>query len=69
MSESELQVIPDNCFAECNLFVKSIDVSFNSQDLYHYFNTRYGHIKSAKVSLIPESHKSRGYGFIWFGSE
>ena len=69
MTESEKDVLPDNCFAECNLFVKGIDKSYDSKDLYNYFNERYGHIKSAKLSLMPHNHESRGYGFVWFSSE
>lgn len=60
--------MPDNCFAECNLFVKNIDISFDSSDLYNFF-IRYGTVKSAKISMIPTTHQSRGYGFVWFGSE
>jgi RNA recognition motif-containing protein len=29
----------------------------------------YGEIKSAKLSLLPTNHKSKGYGFIWFNHE
>ncbi len=60
--------MPDNCFAECNIFVKKIDPSFDSKDLYNFFS-RFGTVKSAKISLVPESHASRGYGFVWFASE
>ena len=58
---------PDNSFMECNLFVKDIDESLDSSDLYKIFS-KYGEIKSAKVSLHPD-HKSKGYGFIWFADE
>jgi RNA recognition motif-containing protein len=61
-------VLPDNCFADCNLFVKNIDLSFDAQDLYNIF-VKYGIVKSAKLSLIPSSHVSRGYGFVWFATE
>jgi RNA recognition motif-containing protein len=36
--------------------------------LYTYFFSRYGSIKSAKVSLFPD-HKSKGYGYVWFEEE
>lgn len=26
-------------------------------------------VKSAKISMKPENHESRGYGFVWFASE
>jgi RNA recognition motif-containing protein len=44
---------PDNSLTECNIVVKNLDTSFNSQDLYKYFFDQYGPIKSAKVSLFP----------------
>ena len=57
--------MPDNTTSVVNLFVKKIDKSWNTQDLHDIFK-EYGEIRSAKVSLNPQNHKSRGYGFVWF---
>ena len=51
-----------------NVFVKGLDLSWTVKDLYECFE-EYGDIKSAKVSLDPVTHKSRGYGYIWFKNE
>ena len=61
-------ILPDNSITDCNLFVKGLDTCFDSQDLYDMFK-KYGEIKSAKLSLVPDTHQSKGYGFIWFNSE
>ena len=50
------------------MFVKNIDTSFDSEDLFKMFS-KYGTVKSAKLSLVPGTHKSRGYGFVWFSTE
>ncbi|CDW89443.1 poly a binding cytoplasmic 1 b [Stylonychia lemnae] len=56
---------PDNSSVSVNLFLKRIDKSWTTKDLYEIFKD-YGEIKSAKVSLDPQTHQSKGYGFIWF---
>ncbi len=35
------------------------------QDLHELFR-EYGEIKSAKISIDPETGKSRKYGYLWF---
>ena len=57
--------MPDNSTAPVNLFLKYLDRSWNVNDLHSIF-TDFGEIKSAKISLNPKTHKSNGYGFIWF---
>lgn len=64
---SEMMSLPDNSFSDCNLFVKCIDKSLNSKDLYEIFK-KFGEVKSAKVSIHPD-HTSKGYGFVWFLEE
>lgn len=48
-----------------NLFLKKLDRSWGVNDLHDIFKD-YGEIKSAKISLNPTTHKSNGYGFVWF---
>jgi RNA recognition motif-containing protein len=45
-----------------------VDKYLDSEDLYNMFKYC-GNIKSAKLSLLSENHKSKGYGFIWFSHE
>ena len=67
LKASSPQFPPDNSFEIVNLFVKKIDKSWGLKDLLDAFKS-YGPIKSAKISLNPETHTSRGYGFVWFES-
>ena len=59
---------PDNSSQQVNVFVKGLDRSWTANDLYELFE-EYGEIKSAKISLNPQSHRSNGYGFVWFALE
>lgn len=45
---------PDNSFEEVNLFVKGFDKEWNFGELSSYFS-KYGEIKSAKISLNPKT--------------
>ena len=63
-----LENLPDNSHQECNICVTGLDESLTSEDLHNMFS-RFGDIKSCKVTLDPATGKSRGYGFIWFSTE
>ncbi|KAI7879308.1 hypothetical protein K492DRAFT_163965 [Lichtheimia hyalospora FSU 10163] len=47
----------------CNLYIKNIDSSISSNDLYDVFK-RYGHIVSARVMSNPVNGQSKGFGFV-----
>lgn len=47
-----------------NIFVRKIPTDISASKLEEYFS-KYGDIKSLKVSLNPD-HSSRGYGFVCF---
>ena len=48
-----------------NLFLKHLPKTWGLNDVHDAFKD-YGEIKSAKISLNPQTHESKGYGFIWF---
>lgn len=45
-----------------------LDICLTSEDLHLIFK-KYGEIKSCKVSIDPQTQKSRCYGYIWFINE
>ncbi|GAA5963668.1 hypothetical protein JCM3765_003538 [Sporobolomyces pararoseus] len=49
----------------CNLFVKSLDPSLTSQDLYNLFSP-FGQIVSARVMTDPLTSRSKEFGFVSF---
>ncbi|GAA5912824.1 uncharacterized protein JCM6883_004843 [Sporobolomyces salmoneus] len=49
----------------CNLFVKSLNPSLSSQDLYNIFSP-YGKIVSARVMTDPTTSRSKEFGFVSF---
>ena len=53
--------------AKNNIFVKLTDKTKDttSEDLEKYFSEHHGPVKSAKLSINPDS-TSRGYGFVCF---
>ena len=63
-----LENLPDNSHLECNLCVTGLDESLTSEDLHVMFS-KFGEIKSCKVSMDPKTGKGRGYGFVWFTTE
>lgn len=63
-----LENLPDNSHLECNVCVTGLDECLTSEDLHKMFS-RFGNIKSCKVTLDPSTNKSRGYGFVWFTTE
>lgn len=48
-----------------NLFVKSLDPSLTSQDLYNLFSP-FGQIVSARVMADPLTSRSKEFGFVSF---
>ena len=50
-----------------DIFVKNIPADWSSKGLEEYFS-RYGPVKSAKVSINPD-YSSRGYGFVCFQTQ
>ncbi len=52
---------------EENIFVKGLDLEWTESDLCEIFD-QYGPIRSAKVSVNPVTHKSKGYGYVCFES-
>jgi polyadenylate-binding protein len=50
-----------------DIFVKNIPLDWSSKGLEEYFS-RYGPVKSAKVSINPD-YSSRGYGFVCFQTQ
>eukprot|EP00347_Sterkiella_histriomuscorum_P019448 403341592 len=61
----ETTYAPDNSTAQVNLFLKNLPKTWGLNDVHDAFKD-YGEIKSAKISLNPQTHESKGYGFIWF---
>ncbi|KAL1914663.1 uncharacterized protein VTP21DRAFT_8074 [Calcarisporiella thermophila] len=49
----------------CNLYIKNLDPSFTSTDLFHAFR-HYGRIVSARVMTDATSNQSKGFGFVSF---
>ncbi|KAG2182112.1 hypothetical protein INT43_007039 [Umbelopsis isabellina] len=46
-----------------NLYIKNLDESVTSTDLFHHFKS-YGRIISARVIVNAQTNQSRGYGFV-----
>lgn len=60
--------LPDNSNLQCNLCITGLDPCLLSEDLHIMFS-KFGEIKSAKISTEPLSGDSRCYGFVWFTNE
>ena len=63
-----LENLPDNSNLECNICVTGLDETITSEDLHKMFS-KFGEIKSCKVTLDPKTGKSRCYGYIWYSTE
>ena len=50
------------------MFVTGLDESVTNEDLYDLFS-KYGEIKSAKISVDTQTSKSIGHGYVWFMNE
>lgn len=60
--------LPDNSNLKCNLCVTGLDESLTSEDLHSMFS-KFGELKSCKVSRDPATLKSKCYGYVWFYNE
>ncbi|ORY03117.1 RNA-binding domain-containing protein [Basidiobolus meristosporus CBS 931.73] len=49
----------------CNLYIKNLDPSIKSSDLFYEFHN-FGHIISARVMMDEATFKSKGFGFVSF---
>ncbi|TIC06150.1 hypothetical protein E3Q16_01328 [Wallemia mellicola] len=58
----QVQYTGTNLVDPCNLFVKNLDQSLESNNLFDHFKS-YGHIVSARV-MRDENDNSRGFGFV-----
>ncbi|TIA72053.1 hypothetical protein E3P91_02172 [Wallemia ichthyophaga] len=62
----QVQYTGSNLIDPCNLFVKNLDHSLASNDLFDAFKS-FGHIVSARV-MRDENDQSRGFGFVSYQS-
>lgn len=61
----EMACKPDNSENKCNLCVTGLDNRISEKSLERIFSTKYGQIKSCKISKSEEG-QLHNYGFIWF---
>ena len=68
VADDQSENLPDNSFRQTNLCVLGLDESITGEDLHGIFS-KYGEIKSVKVSLDAKTSKSNCRGFVWFMNE
>ncbi|TIA92099.1 hypothetical protein E3P99_00702 [Wallemia hederae] len=62
----QVQYTGTNLVDPCNLFIKNLDQTLESNDLFDAFKS-FGHIVSARV-MRDENDQSRGFGFVSYQS-
>ncbi|KAK9722005.1 hypothetical protein K7432_003010 [Basidiobolus ranarum] len=62
---SDTSDIKNSGLDPCNLYIKNLDPSIKSSDLFYEFHN-FGHIISARVMMDESTFKSKGFGFVSF---